>query len=821
VKDIYDHSAIEKKWQMEWEKRKSFAAKDTPRSQQARYYALEMFPYPSGNLHMGHVRNYSLGDVVARYHRMKGENVLHPIGWDAFGLPAENAAIKNKVHPETWTRQNITVMREQLKALGISYDWDREFATCDVDYYRWNQWFFLKFYEKGWAYKKKAAVNWCPVDQTVLANEQVSAEGRCWRCDSIVEQKELEQWFIKITAFAEALLKDHEVLRGKWPEEVLTMQSHWIGRSDGAEVVFALQNRTDKLTVFTTRPDTLFGATYLALAPEHPLARELAKKCGQTAALETLIAAQRARKRDRKEAEDKNGFFLDAQAINPINQKTVPIWVADYVLMEYGTGAIMAVPAHDQRDFDFASKYKIPIVQVIDGGSGSYDGAKAYEGDGVLVNSGEFNGLSSKDSKRKVGDWLAARGSGRPTVTYKLRDWLVSRQRYWGTPIPMINCPTCGIVPVPEKELPVVLPTDIQFTGTGESPLKQSAGFVNVPCPKCHGPAKRETDTMDTFVDSSWYYARYTDARNKTKPFESAKANDWVPVNQYIGGIEHANMHLIYSRFWHKAMRELGLVNTPEPFERLLAQGMVTLGGSAMSKSRGNVVDPGAIIAKYGADTARMFILFAAPPEKQLEWNDDAVEGQWRFLNRVWRLVKNFMTAPHPSPLPQGKDGRKPGEATLLRKTHWAIQKVTHDYGEHIQINTAIAAVMELVNLLYQYEALGDEASGQAVRTAVQLLSPLAPHLMEEVWEILGQKGLVSESRWPQADPQWLTAESIEIVVQINGKLRTRLQMAPRCTKEALEKAVLEDSKVKMALQGKTIVKIIVVLDKLVNIVAR
>jgi len=816
MKDVYPYSEIEKKWQAAWEKRKSFAAKDTPVSQQPRYYALEMFPYPSGNLHMGHVRNYSIGDVVARYHRMKGENVLHPIGWDAFGLPAENAAIKNKVHPETWTRQNIVVMRNQLKALGISYDWDREFATCDVDYYRWNQWFFLKFYEKGWVYKKKAAVNWCPVDQTVLANEQVSAEGRCWRCDSIVEQKELEQWFIKITAFADALLKDHEILRGKWPEEVLTMQSHWIGRSDGAEVVFPLQNRTDKLTVFTTRPDTLFGATYLALAPEHPLARELAGKGGKIAALETLIAAQRARKRERKEAEDKNGFFLEAQAINPINQKAVPIWVADYVLMEYGTGAIMAVPAHDQRDFDFATKYKIPIVQVIDGESGSFEGEKAYEGDGVLVNSGEFNGLPSQDSKKKVGDWLAGRGSGRPTVTYKLRDWLVSRQRYWGTPIPMISCSTCGIVPVPEKELPVVLPTDIQFTGTGESPLKQSASFVNVTCPKCHKPAKRETDTMDTFVDSSWYYARYTDARNKSKPFESALANDWVPVNQYIGGIEHANMHLIYSRFWHKAMRELGLVKTAEPFERLLAQGMVTLGGSAMSKSRGNVVDPNAIIAKYGADTARMFILFAAPPEKQLEWNDDAVEGQWRFLNRVWRLAGNLLDKQKGNPSP-GEEDRK----TLLRKTHWAIQKVTHDYGEQIQINTAIAAVMELVNLLYQYEALGDAASVQAIQTVVQLLSPLAPHLMEELWETLGQKGLVSESRWPQADPQWLTAESIEIVVQINGKLRSRLQMAPGSAKDVLEQEALKDPKVQAALSGKSVGKVIVVPDRLVNIVIK
>lgn len=816
MKNRYDPKEVEAHWQNEWKTRRVFAA--APEDFRPRYYALEMFPYPSGNLHMGHVRNYSIGDVVARFHRMKGFNVLHPIGWDAFGLPAENAAIKNKVHPEKWTRQNIAVMRGQLQALGIAYDWDREFATCDVEYYRWNQWFFLKFYEKGLVYKKKANVNWCPSCKTVLANEQVSADGKCWRCDSLVQPKELEQWFIRITKYAEDLLRDHDLLRGKWPDEVLTMQSHWIGRSDGAEVNFSLEGRPDKLTIFTTRPDTLFGATFMALAPEHTLSKELAAKQGKTKELEALAATQRARKRDRQEATDKSGFFLGAYALNPVNQKKVPIWVADYVLLEYGTGAIMAVPAHDQRDFDFATKYQIPIVQVI---TPTHEPlvmplTEAYEGEGILINSGEFDKTPSTQSKAKIAHWLERKGLGKATKTYKLRDWLVSRQRYWGTPIPMIQCSTCGIVPVPEKDLPVRLPTDVEFTGTGESPLAQSASFVNVPCPKCGKPAKRETDTMDTFVDSSWYYSRYVDSKNDKQPFQPSLAKTWIPVNQYVGGIEHACMHLIYSRFWHKAMKDLGLVNTPEPFERLLAQGMVTLGGSAMSKSRGNVVDPNAIIDKYGADTARMFILFAAPPEKQLEWNDDAVEGQWRFLNRVWRLVRNY-TERKAAPAQASEESRK----ALLRKTHWAIAKVTNDYGVEIQINTAISAVMELVNQLYLYEAIGDETSGFAVRTVVQLLSPVAPHLMDELWDSLEQKGLCSQSSWPQADPQWLIADTVEIVVQINGKLRSRLETAPGTQKDVLEKEALKDPKVQAAITGKSIAKVIVVPDKLVNIVVR
>ncbi len=820
TKNTYEFQDVEKKWQAEWEKRKTFSAKDTdPRPP---YYCLEMFPYPSGNLHMGHVRNYSIGDVVARYHRMKGENVLHPIGWDAFGLPAENAAIKNNVHPEKWTRQNIRVMRDQLKALGISYDWTRELATCDTDYYRWNQWFFIKFFEKGWVYKKKALVNWCPVDKTVLANEQVSAEGRCWRCDSVVEQKELEQWFIKITDFAEDLLRDHELLKGKWPDEVITMQQHWIGKSDGAEVIFPVQDRTEKITVFTTRPDTLFGATFMALSPEHPLARELSAQAGKTKELESLVKAQRARKRQRQEVDDKNGFFLGVNAVNPIHQKPVPIWVADYVLMDYGTGAIMAVPAHDQRDFEFATKYKIPIIEVIgDPEKPVKRFEKAMEAEGVMMNSGDFDGTPSGEGRRKVGQWLEAHQAGKSTVTYKLRDWLISRQRYWGTPIPMIACPKCGIVPVPEKDLPVRLPTDVQFTGMGASPLAQSSSFVNVKCPTCGGPAKRETDTMDTFVDSSWYFARYTDARNNQAAFDPAKANAWLPVNQYIGGIEHATMHLIYSRFWHKAMRKLGLLKTPEPFERLLAQGMVTLGGAAMSKSRGNVVDPDAIISKFGADTARVFILFAAPPEKQLEWSDTGVEGSWRFLNRVWRLVDNFRTAPHTNLAKTSGESQGEAEIALLRKTHWAIDKVSSDFGEEIQINTAIAAVMELVNELYLYPALGDRVSREAVKAVVQLLSPVAPHLMDELWEALKEKGLCSESAWPTADPQWLTSDTVEIVIQINGKLRSKFKMASGTGKDVLEKEALKDAKVQAALSGKSVGKVIIVPDKLVNIVAK
>ncbi len=828
-KGVYDHKTIEAKWQSEWASRKSFSAADPVKSNKPHYYCLEMFPYPSGNLHMGHVRNYSIGDVVARYHRMKGENVLHPIGWDAFGLPAENAAIKNKVHPEMWTRKNIEVMRGQLKALGIAYDWDREFATCDKEYYRWNQWFFIQFYKNGLVYKKKASVNWCPSCQTVLANEQVSASGQCWRCDSVVQQKELEQWFIKITQYAEQLLKDHDLLRGKWPDEVLTMQAHWLGRSDGAEVQFQIQGQSESLTVFTTRPDTLFGATFLALSPEHPFAQKNAPPALK-AQLQSLVELQRTRKRERTEATDKNGFFLGVNAINPVNGKSIPIWIADYVLSDYGTGAIMAVPAHDQRDFEFAKKYDIPIVLVIQHPTAALPLKleRAYEDEGVLWESGEFTGLPSTESKAKVSKWLEQKGKGKATVTFKLRDWLVSRQRYWGTPIPMLNCPKCGLLPESEDKLPVELPKDVEFTGMGESPLKKSASFANAVCPTCGGKAQRETDTMDTFVDSSWYYSRYTDARNSQKPFDPALAKAWLPANQYIGGIEHACMHLIYSRFWHKAMRDLGLVSCAEPFERLLAQGMVTLGGSAMSKSRGNVIDPNSIIEKYGADTARLFILFAAPPEKQLEWSDAGVEGAWRFLNRVWRLVENI-NAVIPAKAGIQKDldpGLRRGDITpvqkeLLRKQHWAIHKVTHDFGDHIQINTAIAAVMELVNVLYQYPALGDSYSLAAVATTVQLLSPIAPHLMEELWQLLGKQGLASESAWPLADPKWLTSDSVEVVIQINGKLRSRLEVAPGTAKDTLEKTALADPKVQEAMAGRSVAKVIIVPDKLVNIVVK
>jgi leucyl-tRNA synthetase len=822
MKDVYDPKAVEAKWQAEWAKRKTFAAGDPRTDKRTPYYCLEMFPYPSGHLHMGHVRNYSIGDVVARYHRMKGENVLHPIGWDAFGLPAENAAIKNKVHPEKWTRQNIKVMGEQLRSLGIGYDWEREFATCDPEYYRWNQWFFIKFFEKGLAYKKKAAVNWCPVDNTVLANEQVSADGKCWRCDAVVEQKELEQWFFKITAYAEQLLKDHDLLRGTWPDEVLAMQANWIGKSDGAEVVFKVKDRSETLTVFTTRPDTLFGATFMALAPQHPLAQALAQSPEKKKKLAELTELQREQKRERKET-SKAGFFLEAYAINPVTQKEVPIWVADYVLVEYGTGAIMAVPAHDQRDFEFARKYEIPIIEVVENPvpKGKDLLEQAYEAEGKMINSGEFNGLQSSEGKRKIAEWLKSKNVGKPTVTFKLRDWLLSRQRYWGTPIPMLNCDTCGLVPVAEKDLPVRLPTDVEFTGAGESPLAKSASFLNAVCSKCGGKARRETDTMDTFVDSSWYYSRYTDAKNDKHPFDIATANAWLPVNQYIGGIEHATMHLIYSRFWHKAMRDLGLVKSPEPFQRLLAQGMVTLGGSAMSKSRGNVVDPNAIIEKYGADTARMFILFAAPPTKQLDWSDEGVNGSWKFLNRVWRLVENFKREKSnyvDRSLPI--DGFSHEQKNLLRKENWAIAKVTKDFEPEIQINTAIAAVMELVNVLYLYPDIGDALSERAIATVVQLLSPIAPHLMDELWESLGLAGMCSESPWPMANPQWLTAEQVEIVIQINGKLRARLQVAPGTSKDTLEKEALADPKTQAALAGKKVVKVIVIPDKLVNIVA-
>ncbi|MCX5781124.1 MAG: leucine--tRNA ligase [Elusimicrobia bacterium] len=771
MSETYNFSEIEKKWQKYWDKNGTY--KTAERDKRPKYYCLVMFPYPSGQLHMGHVRNYSIGDVFARFYRMKGHQVLHPIGWDAFGMPAENAAIKNKIHPEKWTRDNIKHMTMQLKLLGISYDWSREFATCDKEYYRWNQWFFIKMWEKGLAFRKRARVNWCPSCQTVLANEQVN-QGLCWRCDSVVADKELEQWFFKITDYADELLSGHELIKDGWPQEVLLMQKNWIGKSIGAEVDFEILDESgsykSNLRIFTTRPDTLFGATFMVLAPEHEIFEELQNKIKNWDRVHKYIHEECQKTTpDRAQEKEKTGVKLEGVwAINPVNKTKIPIFAADYVLMGYGTGAIMAVPGHDQRDWEFAKKFNVPIIEVIHSPETNLD-RSAYEGEGVIVNSGQFNGIPSTEAKEKVTLWLESQKLGKKSVNFRLKDWLLSRQRYWGTPIPMIHCDKCGIVPVPEKDLPVVLPINVKLTGTGHSPLGEVKEFVNVKCPKCGSKARRETDTMDTFVDSSWYFARYCDPQNNKEPFSKALANAWLPVDQYIGGIEHACMHLIYARFWHKIMRDLGLLKSDEPFGRLLTQGMVTLGGSAMSKSKGNIVVPDEIVKKYGADTARLFVLFAAPPEKQLDWSDEGVEGSWRFLNRIWRLLEKLEISSKPKVYedPQKAEAEK----KLLRSMHYAIKKVTNDIEKEKQLNTAISAVMELVNAIYAYQFSGDILSRKAFETAIILLSPFTPHICEELWETTGHKESISDASWPKADEKYIAEDTIDLPVQINGRL--------------------------------------------------
>ncbi len=801
-------AALEAKWQKHWAERRLFEAPAVPTGK--KFYCLEMFPYPSGRLHMGHVRNYTIGDVIARYKRQRGFQVLHPIGWDAFGLPAENAAVKHQVEPEKWTRDNIAHMRGQLKSLGLSYDWSRELATCDPEYYRWNQWLFLKLLAKGLAYKRRAPVNYCPSCKTVLANEQVSAEMTCWRCDSVVEARELEQWFFKITQYAQQLLEDHALLAKGWPAQVLAMQKNWIGRSEGAELTFDVADSdAGPLTVFTTRPDTLFGATYVALAPEHPLAAALTRPERQAEA-KAFIAETRKASKVRGERNGTGGVFTGSYAVNPVNGEKLPIWLASYILMDYGTGAIMAVPAHDQRDHDFAVEHKLPVRPVVQAPDGAAEHGKAYEGEGALVQSGPFNGLSSEDGRRKIVERLQAAGRGKPVVRYRLKDWLLSRQRAWGTPIPIIYCDACGAVPVPEKDLPVLLPKGAKFTGQGDNPLASIKSFIEAPCPRCKGPGRRETDTMDTFVDSSWYYARYIDPRNAEAACEPAKAAAWLPVDQYVGGIEHACMHLIYSRFVHKALRDLGVTAGPEPFERLLTQGMVTLGGSAMSKSKGNIVEPQAILERYGADTARLFILFAAPAEGGLEWSDEGVEGCWRFLNRVWRLLEKVAAAPDGNPAPNGGD--------VLVLAHRTIRKVGEDLERH-GFNTAIAALMELVNGLYAYPRLGDEASRTAYALLVQLLSPFAPHLCEELWERLGRTESVLEAPWPEADPKLLVDARIEIAVQVNGKVRDKLTVSSDTGEDELRKLALELPRIQGLVGGRPPLKVVVVPRRLVNIV--
>jgi len=820
----YDFKKIEERWQRTWQEQKTF--KVTEDLSQQKYYCLEMFPYPSGKIHMGHVRNYAIGDVVSRYKRMRGFNVLHPMGWDSFGLPAENAAIKNGVHPSMWTLDNIAFMRDkQLKRLGLSYDWDREVTTCLENYYRWNQWLFIKMYERGLAYKKLSYVNWCPSCSTVLANEQVE-DGLCWRCSSVVTHKELDQWFFKITAYAEELLSYCDKLTG-WPERVLTMQRNWIGKSVGVEVDFIVEGSDVKLAIFTTRQDTLFGVTFMSIAPEHPMLESLIKGKKQTddvrAFVQRVMREDKAARTDEKQ--EKEGVFTGAYAVNPLNNEKVPVWVGNFVLMEYGTGAIMSVPAHDQRDFEFAKKYGLPIRVVIQDPQKSLTAEtmkQAYIEDGVMANSGQFDGLPNGAAKEEIADHVEKNKLGMRTVNWRLRDWGISRQRYWGTPIPIIYCDACGAVPVPEKDLPVRLPMDVELTGKGQSPLAESKSFRETTCTKCGGKARRETDTMDTFVDSSWYFLRFCSPREDESPFDKKAAAYWMSVDQYIGGIEHAVLHLLYARFFTKVIRDLGLFDGDEPFLNLLTQGMVIKDGAKMSKSKGNVVDPDFILTKYGADTARLFSLFAAPPERDLDWSDQGVDGAYRFLHRVWTLVYKHSAAV--------KDVRHAGPEArgdkLYRKIHITIKKVTEDIEREFHFNTAIAALMEMVNEMYDYTSGGVmnyDKQLPVLRSAfdalILLIAPFAPHFAEEIWDALGNEAGIANALWPQYDPEAIVASEITVVVQVNGRVRSKITLPAGTSDKDIEAAALADPKVKEFTNNKHPKKVIVVQGKLVNMV--
>lgn len=811
----YDFKTIEARWQERWASERSFVAKSDP--SRKKYYALEMLPYPSGRIHMGHVRNYSIGDVVARFKRRTGFNVMHPIGWDALGLPAENAAMQNKVEPYDWTRDNIAAMRKQLKRLGVSYDWDREVATCEPEYYRWNQWFFIRMYEKGLAYRKKGTVNWCPTCQTVLANEQV-AGGRCWRCDSEVTIQQLDQWYFRITEYADRLLSSLDQL-GQWPEKVVTMQRNWIGKSRGAYVDFAVENRSEKIRVFTTRIDTIFGATFVVLSPEHPALKSLWE--GRPEMTEQARKLREEQVLRGKEDLEKNGFFSGVYAINPFSRERVPVWVANYVLMDYGTGAIMAVPAHDTRDGEFAHKYHLSEKMVIQ----NADGKPGFEEYGTLVDSGEYSGMASEPAQEKMTARASQEGFGEEATTFKIKDWGISRQRYWGTPIPMIHCERDGVVPVPDDQLPVVLPNHISITGEKGSPLGQVPEFVNVKCPKCGGSAKRDTDTMDTFVDSSWYFFRYCSPREDRAMFDPKEVAYWMPIDMYIGGVEHAILHLIYCRFFTKLFFDMKMAPFEEPIGRLFTQGMVIKDGAKMSKSKGNVVDPDELIEEYGADTVRVFSIFAAPPEKELEWSDSGVDGSHRFLHRVFRLVA--LAVPDAGSL-KADAGHQvtDAERVLLRKTHQTIRKVTQDIEERFHLNTAISANMELVNAAYDFAASNQDAAGsqafrKTVETVLHLLNPIAPHITEELWTAMGHSDMLCTQPWPAFDPELALHEETTMVVQVNGKLRGALQL-PRglAQDDVLQKVHGEDS-IRKHLEEKTVVKIIFVPDKLINIVVR
>ena len=839
TQEKYLPERIEKKWQERWEQEKAFACDH--HSSKPKYYLLEMFPYPSGKLHMGHVRNYSIGDVVARFKRMQGYNVLHPIGWDAFGLPAENAAIKNNTHPAKWTFANIDNMRAQLRRLGYSYDWAREVATCVPEYYRWEQLFFLRMLEKGLVYRKKAPQNWCPSCHTVLANEQV-IDGLCWRCDSRVEQKDLTQWFVRITAYAEELLRDLQSLQGGWPDRVLAMQHNWIGKSQGASITFPLDKPcgdTTGIEVFTTRPDTLYGVSFMTLAPEHPLVEQLIAGTPDAGAVRAFV--ERVRNMDRLDRQSENlvkeGIFTGAYCRHPFTGDPVPVWLGNFVLAEYGTGAVMGVPAHDARDFDFARKYNLPVKPVIqpDGLPPlTPDMPEVHPEPGRMINSGPFDGLDNESGKTAVAEALEQMDKGHPTVQYRLRDWNISRQRYWGAPIPVVYCDACGVVPEKEENLPVRLPLDVHTKPDGRSPLPETPAFCECQCPRCGGKARRETDTMDTFVESSWYFARYTSARNEGAPFDDDAINYWLPVDQYIGGVEHAILHLLYSRFFTKALRDLGFFpkGLDEPFSNLLTQGMVLKDGGKMSKSKGNVVDPSETIDKYGADTVRLFCLFAAPPERDFDWSDSGIEGAFRFLQRVWRLFADEQAhlAPVAACAASAADTQAAANPVVARevrrKEHLTVKKVQEDIGNRFQFNTAIAAVMELVNTLYvSREALRGDAAGQrvmssAVATVLTLLSPIAPHICEELWEGMGHTTPVAGEPWPAFSAEATEQDVLTVVLQVNGKLRGKLEVPASADREALEKLAREDANVQRHVQGLTVRKVVVVPGKLVNIVA-
>ncbi|MDD5136799.1 MAG: leucine--tRNA ligase [Candidatus Omnitrophica bacterium] len=823
---LYPFDTIEPKWQKYWRDKRLFNC-DTGNTAD-KYYCLMMFPYPSAALHVGHGRNYIIGDVVARYKMMRGYNVLAPMGFDSFGLPAENAAIKGGMHPRTSTLKNIDTMKKQLNQWGVEYDWEREVISCLPEYYKWTQWIFVKLYEKGLAYKKKAFVNWCPSCKTVLANEQV-VNGGCERCSTEVNQKELEQWFFRITHYAERLLKDLAKLT-EWPERVKTMQANWIGKSEGVEIDFKIDGMGEKLKCFTTRVDTIYGATFIALAPEHPLVNTLVKGCeDEKAVLGSIQKMRDESKISRSQSEvEKEGVFTGKYVINPVNDRKVPIWIANYILMEYGTGAIMAVPAHDERDFEFAGKYKLPIEVVIDNPKKSIDPktmSEAYTEEGVMVNSGKFNGLPSRESIKKIAEFFEEKKFGKRTVQYKLRDWLISRQRYWGAPIPMVYCQKCGVVAVPDNELPVLLPESVEFRPTGESPLKFVKDFVNTKCPKCNSPATRETDTMDTFVDSSWYFLRYITPRSSGKPFDSDLVNKWLPVDQYIGVIEHAILHLLYSRFITKFLHDIGIIGFDEPFKNLFTQGMIIKDGAKMSKSKGNVVSPDGLIASYGADTVRLYTLFIGPPEKDAEWSDRGVEGAYRFLGRVWRLVEGVILLNKGADV-TAKESRDKLAEDLRRKTHQTIKKVTDDLEGGFHFNTVISAIMELVNetsdVKVKVSGKNDKLTkclNEAVENIVILLSPIVPHIAEEMWKMLGKENSIFKCKWPSYDKNAIIDKVLTIPVQINGRLRSKVEVPAGIDNEALKKQVMADPKVKSWLADKAVKDFIIIPKKLVNVV--